>query len=68
MVRVCCKVTELQAAQENSWVTWLLSPLYKKVEDSEEEKERKDRGRQESLLRKANNEVDAVDLADNGKT
>ncbi|PVH95333.1 DnaJ-domain-containing protein [Periconia macrospinosa] len=37
-------------AQKNSWMTWLLSPLYKKVEDSEEEKERKDRNRQERRI------------------
>jgi hypothetical protein len=77
-------------AQKNSWGTWLLSPIYKKAEDSEEEKARKDRERQErriekdmkerrlglkaadlkkeeSLLRKAKEEVDAADLVDNGK-
>lgn len=39
-------------AQKNSWRTWLLSPLYKKAEESEEEKARKDRGRQERRLEK----------------
>jgi len=80
----------VQEAQKNSWGTWLLSPIYKKAEDSEEEKARKDRERQErriekdmkerrlglkkadlkkeeSLLRKAKEEVDAADLVDNGK-
>lgn len=33
-------------AQKNSWGTWLLSPIYKTVEDTEEEKEHKDRERQ----------------------
>jgi hypothetical protein len=77
-------------AQKNSWGAWLLSPIYKKAEDSEEEKVRKDRGRQErriekdmkerrlewrkadlrkeeNLLRKAKDEVDAADLADDRK-
>ena len=77
-------------AQKNSWGTWLLSPITKKVEESEEEKERKDRERQErriekdmkerrleskkadlkkeeSLLGKAKEEVDAADLVDDGK-
>ena len=39
-------------AQKNSWGTWLLSPIYKKVEDSEEEKARKDRERQERRIEK----------------
>ncbi|KAF1844714.1 DnaJ-domain-containing protein [Cucurbitaria berberidis CBS 394.84] len=39
-------------AKKNSWGTWLLSPIYKKVEDSEEEKARKDRGRQERRIEK----------------
>lgn len=39
-------------AQKNSWGTWLLSPLYKKVEDSDEVKERKDRERQERRVQK----------------
>ena len=35
-------------AQKNSWGTWLLSPIFGKAEeDSEEEKARKDRERQE---------------------
>ncbi|KAH9208348.1 DnaJ domain-containing protein, partial [Leptodontidium sp. 2 PMI_412] len=77
-------------AQKNSWGNWLLSPIYKKAEDSEEEKARKDRERQErkiekdmkerrlwlkkadlkeeeSLLRKAKEEVDAADLVEDGK-
>lgn len=39
-------------AQKNSWGYWLLSSLYKKVEDSEEEKARKDRGKQERRIEK----------------
>ena len=39
-------------AQENSWSTWLLSPIYKKAEDSDEEKARKDRVRQERRIEK----------------
>ncbi|EMD60742.1 hypothetical protein COCSADRAFT_125882 [Bipolaris sorokiniana ND90Pr] len=39
-------------ARKNSWATWFLSPIYKKVEDSEEEKERKDRKRQERRIEK----------------
>jgi hypothetical protein len=77
-------------AQKNSWGTWLLSPIYTKVEDSEEEKARKDRGRQErriekdmkerrlelrkadmkkeqNLLNKAKDEVEAADLGDDRK-
>ncbi|MCJ1472934.1 hypothetical protein MMC13_001583 [Lambiella insularis] len=41
-----------EEAQRNSWGTWLLSPIYKRVEDSEAEKERKDRERQERRLEK----------------
>ncbi|KFZ08652.1 hypothetical protein V502_09241 [Pseudogymnoascus sp. VKM F-4520 (FW-2644)] len=33
-------------AQKNSWGTWFLSPIYKTVKDTEEEKERKDNERQ----------------------
>lgn len=40
------------AAQKNSWGAWLLSSIYKKVEDSEEEKGRKDRERQERRIEK----------------
>lgn len=36
--------------QENSWGTWLLSPFYKRAEESEEDKARKDRGRQERQI------------------
>ncbi|KAL8861140.1 MAG: hypothetical protein Q9178_002356 [Gyalolechia marmorata] len=39
-------------AQKNSWTTWLLSPIYKEVEESEEEKARKDRERQERRIEK----------------
>lgn len=41
-----------EEAQKNSWTTWLLSPLSKKVEDTEEEKARKDRERQERRIEK----------------
>ena len=77
-------------AQKNSWTAWLMSPIFKKAEDTEEEKARKDRWRQESriekdmkerrlalkkadlkreqsLLGKAKEEIDAADLADEGK-
>jgi hypothetical protein len=37
-------------AQKNSWSMWLLSPLYKKAEDSEEVKAQKDRARQERRI------------------
>ncbi|KAK1082400.1 hypothetical protein LTR48_006996 [Friedmanniomyces endolithicus] len=37
-------------AQKNSWGTWIVSPLYKKVEDTEDEKARKDRERQERKI------------------
>lgn len=39
-------------AQKNSWGTWLLPTVYKKAEDSEEEKARKDRERQERRIEK----------------
>jgi hypothetical protein len=39
-------------AQKNSWGAWLLSPIYKKAEDTEEEKARKDRERQERKIEK----------------
>ena len=39
-------------AQKNSWGTWLLSPIYKKADDSEEEKAGKDRERQERRIEK----------------
>ena len=77
-------------AQKNSWKAWLMSPILKKAEDTEEEKARKDRWRQESriekdmkerrlaltkadlkreqdLLGKAKEEIDAADLADERK-
>ncbi|RDL31996.1 Uncharacterized protein BP5553_09398 [Venustampulla echinocandica] len=79
-----------EEARKNSWGTWLLSPIYKRAEDSEQEKACKDRERQErriekdmkerrlelkkadlkkeeSLLQKAKEEVDAADLVDNRK-
>lgn len=39
-------------AQKNSWGTWFLSPIYKRVEDSEDERARKDRERQERRIEK----------------
>lgn len=39
-------------AWKNSWGAWLLSPISKKAEDSEEERERKDRVRQEKRIEK----------------
>lgn len=39
-------------AWKNSWGAWLLSPLSKKTEDSDVEKERKDRARQERRIEK----------------
>ena len=39
-------------AQKNSWTTWIFSPLYKRVEDSEEEKLCKDRAKQERRIEK----------------
>ncbi|ETI26848.1 hypothetical protein G647_10294 [Cladophialophora carrionii CBS 160.54] len=39
-------------AQKNSWGTWLLSPFYKKVEETASEKARKDRERQERRIEK----------------
>ncbi|KAG0651745.1 hlj1 [Hyphodiscus hymeniophilus] len=79
-----------EEAQKNSWATWLLSPIYKREEDSEEVKLRKnierqerrlqrdmrerwlgfrkaDLEKQESLLEKAEGEVDAADLVDNNQ-
>lgn len=41
-----------EAAKKNSWSTWLLSSLYKPIEESEHEKARKDRARQERRLEK----------------
>lgn len=41
-----------EEAKKNSWGTWFLSPIYKKVEDSEEENARKDRARQERRIEK----------------
>lgn len=39
-------------AQKNSWKAWLLSPVYKKAEESGEEKALKDRARQERRIEK----------------
>jgi hypothetical protein len=39
-------------ARKNSWSTWLLSPLYTQVKESEDEKGRKDRARQERKIEK----------------
>jgi hypothetical protein len=39
-------------APKNSWKAWLLSPLYKKAEESSEEKALKDRARQERRIEK----------------
>ena len=41
-----------EEAQKNSWTTWLLSPLHKKAVESDEEKARKDRARQERRIEK----------------
>jgi hypothetical protein len=38
--------------QKNSWSTWILSPLYKKVEESEDVKAENDRARQERRIEK----------------
>ncbi|KAG4438209.1 hypothetical protein IFR05_006306 [Cadophora sp. M221] len=48
-------IVAAEAAQEawkNSWGSWLLSPIYKKAEDSGEETARKDRERQERKIEK----------------
>lgn len=51
-------LTSIQAAEaasdaeKNSWLTWLMSPIYKVREDDEDEKERKDRARQERRIEK----------------
>nr|POE68489.1 dnaj like subfamily b member 12 [Quercus suber] len=39
-----------EQARKNSWGTWLLSPLYKTVEESEDDKTLKDRHRQERKI------------------
>ena len=41
-----------EEAQKNSWGTWLLSPIYKKAAESEEEKSRKGRQKQERRIEK----------------
>lgn len=41
-----------EEARKNNWGTWMLSPLYNKKEESEEEKARKDRQRQERRIEK----------------
>jgi hypothetical protein len=43
---------EATEAWKTSWRAWLLSPLYKKTKESEEEKALKDRGRQERRIEK----------------
>ncbi|ORX98815.1 DnaJ domain-domain-containing protein [Clohesyomyces aquaticus] len=48
-------ITEAEAVEEarkNTWGAWLPSIIYKRVEDTEEEKERKDRAKQERRLEK----------------
>lgn len=39
-----------EEAQKNGWGAWLLSPIYKKIEDTEEEKADKERRRQERKI------------------
>ncbi|WPH04452.1 DnaJ domain-containing protein, protein [Acrodontium crateriforme] len=39
-------------ARKNSWATWFMSPVYKQVEESEDEKARKDIERQERRVEK----------------
>ena len=39
-----------EESQKNSWGTWLLSPIAKKAEVSDEERARKDRGKQERRI------------------
>lgn len=41
-----------EEAQKNSWSTWILSPIFKKVEESDEVKAQKDRARQERRIEK----------------
>jgi hypothetical protein len=41
-----------EEAKKNSWSAWLLSPIYRTVEDSEQQKARKDRARQERRIEK----------------
>ncbi|KAF2703352.1 DnaJ-domain-containing protein [Pleomassaria siparia CBS 279.74] len=82
-IKILDRISAAEAAVEarrNSWGTWLLSPIYKMAEDSEEEKERKDRGRQERRVEKdmkerrletrkvdLKKEVDAANLSDDRK-
>ncbi|RDW85290.1 hypothetical protein BP6252_02880 [Coleophoma cylindrospora] len=54
-IKILDSIAAADAAEEalkNSWGTWLLSPIYKKVEESEEEKAYKDRARQERRIEK----------------
>ncbi|KAJ4300740.1 hypothetical protein N0V90_002828 [Kalmusia sp. IMI 367209] len=51
-IKILAKIEAAEAAQKNSWVAWLLSPVYRKPEESEEERERKDRARQERRIEK----------------
>lgn len=39
-----------EEAQKNSWAAWLISPLFQRAVESEEEKSRKDRARQERMV------------------
>jgi hypothetical protein len=41
-----------EEAQKNSWSAWLLSPIYKKAPETEEQKALKDRARQERRIEK----------------
>ncbi|PQE27767.1 hypothetical protein CJF31_00009990 [Rutstroemia sp. NJR-2017a BVV2] len=54
-IRDLDSIIAAEAAEEawkNSWTSWLLSPIHKKPVDSDEEKARKDRMRQERKLEK----------------
>jgi len=54
-IKILDSISAAEAAaevQKNTWGTWLLSPIYKMVEESEEEEARKDRGRQERRIEK----------------
>lgn len=54
-LRILKEIAVAEAAEEakkNSWVTWIWSPLYKPIQESEAELERKDRARQERLVEK----------------
>jgi hypothetical protein len=54
-IRGLDSIVAAEAAEEawkNSWASWLLSPIYKRAVDSDEEKSHKDRMRQERKLEK----------------